>query len=181
MVLLTFRQLRESPGELVCAASVFAAGAFLFIYGLRYPVLTEEGVIGPGAMPVAAGTVLTAIATALLARALRQAAPRLERSPAREKTHPDLADVSDVASAGKPITVAGIFGVLVVTVVLAPYLGLIPMLSLAVFVLVFVFERESFLSAITLSAAGGIGSWLLFDWLFDIPLPVGIVWMAIGK
>lgn len=69
---------------------------------------------------------------------------------------------------------------LVLSTLLSPLFGLIPMLALTVFVCVFIFERQSFLIAAAMAIGGGTVCWLLFVSLFEVPVPVGSFWALLG-
>jgi hypothetical protein len=183
---------RLLTGEFVCAAGLFAVGVFVLAYGYRYPIIAD-GVVGPGLMPTITGIVLTVIAAYLTwrevrawrdARAIRTAAAGAGHEPAGADTDGvlSLSDFSEDEgeAAGKPVTVAGILGMLVLSVLLAPVFGLIPMLGVLVFVCVAVFEREGLLTAALMTAGSMVLSWLLFVQLFEVPMPTGSVWQALG-
>lgn len=173
-------------GEFVCAAGLLALGVFVLIYGHRYPVIAD-GVVGPGMMPTLTGLMLTVISAYLTFHAARAslAAGRAKGDTGGAKPAETGLSLSDFnedegGAAGKPVTVAGILGMLVLCVLLAPVLGLIPMLGILVFVCVAVFEREGMVTAVLMSAASMAISWLLFVWLFEVPMPEASLWQAIG-
>jgi Tripartite tricarboxylate transporter TctB family len=171
-------RLRGHFGELVCTGCLLATGLFITVYGLRYPLITSEGVVGPGVMPLITGGTLAAVTALLFARTIFDAfaAPEKDAVPAEVS----LGDFNDESgSAGKPMTVAGILGMLVLSILLSPLFGLIPMLALTMFVCVFVFERQSFLIALLMGIGGGVAGWLIFVKLFDVAVPVGSVWSSL--
>lgn len=162
-------------GELVCTACLLATGLFITFYGLRYPLITSEGVVGPGVMPLITGATLAAVTALVFARTIISTfAPREKDAESADVSLSDFSDES--GAAGKPFTVAGILGMLVLSILLSPFFGLIPMLALTMFVCVFVFERQSFLIALLMGIGGGVGGWLIFVELFEVPVPVGSVW-----
>lgn len=173
---------RRSVGEFVCAASLLAFGAFIVLDGLQYPVLVD-GVVGPGLMPLAWGAGLTAVSIVLVLNALRgmSSTNDLPAKPA-EANDLSIADFSedDGEAAGSPTTVIGILLLLAISTLLAPLVGLMPMLGVLVFVCVFVFEREGFLTAALMSIGTMAVGWAVFAWLFEVPLPTGSVWQALG-
>jgi hypothetical protein len=172
-------RLRGHLGELACTAGLLASGLFITVYGLRYPLVMSDGVVGPGVMPLITGITLAAVTALVLARTISAilAAPDKEQPT---KTDISLSDFSDEGDTGKPLTVAGILGMLVLSIVLSPFFGLIPMLALTMFVCVFVFERQSFVTALLMAIGGGISAWLLFVRLFEVPVPVGSFWTLLG-
>jgi hypothetical protein len=117
-------------------------------------------------------------------RAIRTAAVVSANEPVDVDTEGalSLSDFSEDEgeAAGKPITVAGILGMLVLAVLLAPVFGLIPMLGVLVFVCVAVFEREGLLTAALMTAGSMFLSWLLFVQLFEVPMPTGSAWQVFG-
>jgi len=176
---------RLSLGELACAGGLLATGAFVVIYGLRYP-LVSDGVVGPGLMPMMSGLALTGASAVLVWKALRGGAAADAADAAQGGDSPDaelsLGDFSEDegGASGKPTTVAGILVLLLLTALLAPVFGLIPMLGLLVFVCVLVFEREGLLAAVLMTAGCMAVSWLLFGVLFEVPMPTGSAWHALG-
>src|SRR5262249_21225905 len=121
------------------------------------------------------------VSTVLITRAVRSGRPQPPqgRDTGQNLSLGDFAE-DEGEAAGKPATVIGILTMLVLTVLLAPVFGLIPMLALLVFVCVFVFEREGLIAAIIMTAGSAALSWLLFVRLFEVPLPTGSLWQAIA-
>jgi hypothetical protein len=173
-------------GDLACASGLFAVGVFVVTYGLQYPLRAEDGSVGPGLMPMVAGTALAITAAVLLGRALSAAGAALRSPPPAPAPNPpaelSVADFADAAPepTGQPITVAGILGMLIVAVLLAPTIGLIPMLGALVFVCVLVFERQGWIAAAIMTVLAMACSWLLFVRLFEVPVPYGTLWKALG-
>ncbi|MGV6874773.1 tripartite tricarboxylate transporter TctB family protein [Pseudochelatococcus sp. B33] len=172
---------RQSFGELACAASFLALGIFVALYGLRYPV-SADGIVGPGLMPLIWGLALAIAAAVLVVNALRARPRPDDAAPSPDGRDLSLADFSEDegGAAGRPTTVAGILFLMGLSVVLAPVFGLIPMLGVLVFVCVLAFEREGFAAAASMSAGSMAVSWALFVWLFEVPVPVGTIWRALG-
>lgn len=183
-------------GELACAGGLLATGAFVVIYGLRYPLISD-GVVGPGLMPMMSGLALAGASAALVWKALRGTtttagvADAAQADVAQDGGAQDggvpgadlsLSDFSEDEGgvSGKPATVVGILALLLLTAFLAPVFGLIPMLGLLVFVCVLVFEREGLLAAALMTAGCMAVSWLLFGLLFEVPMPTGSFWRAMG-
>ena len=168
----------RSTGEIVCAGAMLALGLFVVLYGLRYP-LFKDGVVGPGLRPGLTGGGLAIAAAVLLWKALRPAPAAMPEGA--EGGNLSLADFSEdePEAAGKPMTVAGILGMLVLAAALAPVVGLIPMMAVLVFVCVYVFERQKLWLAALLAVGTGIVSWLLFVKLFEIAMPVGGLWLML--
>jgi len=173
-------------GELACAGGLLATGAFVVLYGLRYS-LVSDGVVGPGLMPMMSGLALAGASAVLVWKALRGPATAADAADtAQDADNPDAElSLSDFAedeggATGKPTTVAGILVLLLLTAFLAPVFGLIPMLGLLVFVCVLVFEREGLLAAVLMTAGCMAVSWLLFGLLFEVPMPTGSFWHAVG-
>lgn len=171
-------------GELICAVGLLALGVFVLIYGRRYPMIAD-GVVGPGMMPTLTGILLTVISGYLAFHAARTIHAAGKAEAAQEKPAEAGLSLGDFnedegGAAGKPFTVAGILGMLVLCVLLAPVLGLIPMLGILVFVCVAVFEREGLITAVLMSLASMVISWLLFVQLFEVPMPAASLWQAMG-
>jgi Tripartite tricarboxylate transporter TctB family len=172
-------RLRSHFGELVCTGCLLATGLFITVYGLRYPLITSEGVVGPGVMPLITGATLAVVTALVFARTIIAAlAASAKESASAEVSLSDFSDES--GSAGKPVTVAGILGMLVLSIVLSPIFGLIPMLAFTMFVCVFVFERQNFLVALAMAIGGGMAGWLIFVELFEVPVPTGSIWSLLG-
>jgi len=173
----------RSVGEILCAAGLLALGLFVMLYGRRYPMF-KDGVVGPGVMPTIAGIALVGAAASLLWKALRPVAHAVKSfAPAEKGQSLSLSNFSgdESEAPGKPTTVAGILVMLVLTVLLAPLFGLLPMMGTLVFVCVFVFERQRLLVALGLAAGSMAVSWLLFVKFFNIPMPVGSIWQILGQ
>jgi hypothetical protein len=181
-------------GELACAGGLLATGAFVVIYGLRYPLISD-GVVGPGLMPMMSGLALAGASAALVWKALRGTTAGAANAAQADVAQADVtqdggasdADLSlsdfsedEGGVSGKPATVVGILALLLLTALLAPVFGLIPMLGLLVFVCVLVFEREGLLAAVLMTAGCMAVSWLLFGLLFEVPMPPGSFWRAMG-
>ncbi|MCS0494792.1 tripartite tricarboxylate transporter TctB family protein [Ancylobacter mangrovi] len=175
------RTSERSAGEVICALSFLALGAFVVLDGLQYPVMAD-GIVGPGLMPLVWGASLAAVAVVLVVNALRGASVMDDLPPPVDGENLSIADFAedDTEAAGKPTTVAGILILMGLSVVLAPAVGLIPMLGVLVFVCVFAFEREGFLTAALMAIGSMAAAWALFVWLFEVPVPVGSVWQAMG-
>lgn len=176
---------RKAPvGELVCAGSLLILGISVVVYGARYPLIAN-GVVGPGLMPIISGVVLAAAAMTLLWRILATfssgaVAVRSELSEVDSNGDALPLDEDGGEVAGNPKAVLGIFILLALTVVLAPIFGLVPMLGVLVFVSVFIFEREGLLRAMVMTVGITALSWIVFGWIFDVPLPTGSLWQELA-
>lgn len=183
----TDARMHRPSGELVCACGLLLLGLFVVGYGFRYP-LEADGVVGPGLMPMVCGVGLVAVSAVLVVETVRRpaaAASEVVAAPSDQRDGNAKLSVADFSedeneAVGKPVTVAGILGLMILCVLLAPVFGLLEMLGLLVFVCVFAFEREGFLLAVMMAVGSALAGWLLFGILFEVPLPYGSAWHALG-
>ncbi|SFS80649.1 tripartite tricarboxylate transporter TctB family protein [Saccharopolyspora flava] len=139
-------------------------GAAAAVSAPVYGVFGEQGRIGPGFMPLAAGLVLAVLSAAqLLGRPVAEAAPQAE----------------DVDEAGRtPARRAWILRrvlvLLVAALALVPVIGLVPALTGLVWVISAWLEGRNPWSSLVFAVAAGAAVWVIFRVLLAVPLPTGL-------
>ncbi len=151
-------------------------GLTVLISGVNYGLRTEEGLVGPGLMPFAAGLVTTIATLAEAANAWRKR--RQTASEAGEVNAIEDADEVDHlgrTSAQRNRAVLWVFLVILGAVLMSHVIGLLLSLSLMVVILISVVERKPWWSGV----AGGIATFLfgygVFGVVLNVPLPTGML------
>ena len=179
------------PGAIITALGLgFLAG------GLSYG-LTHDGRMAPGLMPAVMGVGLVFFGVLLVLAELRSlfgdhggptgaTAEVPERTPVRVggsdmPASSDPAAISETAAADiadreakHPLRPWFIFAAMVGSLVLAPYLGLIPALGLGAFVMMKFVERETWLASVSVTVLLVVASWFIFDDFLEVNLPWGV-------
>ena len=83
------------------------------------------------------------------------------------------ADLAD-REAKHPLRPWFIFAAMVGSLLLTPYLGLIPALVLGAFVIMKFVERESWIASILVSVLLLVVSWFIFEYFLEVNLPWGV-------
>jgi putative tricarboxylic transport membrane protein len=180
----------HTASELVGAALLAALGVAFALGGLGYGVLNEQGRIGTGFMPFVAGVLLVffgaVIAVETLAAARRTAAPAGEAAGERSQSLLELALSQDDTEQGVPDeepegrSVAAVFALALVAVLLIPFAGFLISFGLLLFVLVTFVEREGVVRGLVVSLVAVAVTWLLFQRLLGVPLPGGYPGLWLG-
>jgi hypothetical protein len=176
-------------------AIVTALGVGFLVGGLSYG-LTQDGRMAPGLMPAVTGFGLVFFGVPLVVAELRSLSrdhegPAGATAEVPEQT-PVRVGVSDVPASADPAVIAPaaadlvdreakhplrpwfIFAAMVGSLVLAPYLGLIPALGLGAFVMMKFVEQESWLASASITVLLMVASWFIFDDFLDVNLPWGV-------
>jgi hypothetical protein len=160
--------VREKAPDLIGSGLLAAIGVAFAIGGTQHGVLGEGGRIGPGFMPFFAGSMLVVFAAMIGVGALR-------RVPASSEAESDVRDVPEGGEeAGSGRTVAFIFGLTFVAILLIPLLGFLISFGLLVVALVRFVEGESLLLATAVGVGAVIIAWVVFVFFLQIPVPAGI-------
>lgn len=161
-------------GEVIVAVSLILLGIGFAGWGEQYGLLTNEGVIGPGFIPVVAGLMLAAFAGVSATKACWQ----LLKTWRAEKT---VATASESSGEQRPlITALFVFASIVAAILLAPILGFLLSFGLLVLVLVTVVEREKFWLGLLLGVGASVAAWFIFIGLLNIPVPEGFLRYIMG-
>lgn len=161
------------------AAMLLALGALIAVVGSGYGLVTESGAIGPGAMPLLAGSILALGSLQVLLQgprpdedaAVSPAAP--EQSPTDGSAGEDVggSTTSGVSRTGVAPMIA-IIAIIVCGAVAVPITGFVLASGGIVFTILAVVERvPTWRSAVVALVAGGV-LWLLVESL-QIPVPSG--------
>ena len=119
-------------------------------------------------MPFFAGSMLVVCAAMIGVGALR-------RVPASSEAESDVRDVPEGGEeAGSGRTVAFIFGLTFVAILLIPLLGFLISFGLLVVALVRFVEGESLLLATAVGVGAVVVAWVVFVFFLQIPVPAGI-------
>lgn len=187
---------KANPREIGSTALLISLGIAAMIAGINYEVYLENGLVGPGFMPLVAGGVMTIAGAATLVRSLvpakkksevivfdDQAAIQAELEAIEQEkealaTYNDKGEKLDTfgrAPKQQTYAVLAIFATLIVSAFLINYIGLFLSLSLMVFVLVFLVEKRKIIPAILATLGCMVFAFVVFKTLLQIPLPTGLL------
>ncbi|MFC7404191.1 tripartite tricarboxylate transporter TctB family protein [Georgenia alba] len=196
------RGRRAKVSDVVGTAVLGVVGLGAAIAGLGYGMLGDDGRIGPGFLPVAAGGFLVVAAAAEIARlylaapghgrleviAAAASAVRAERDPADPAGHSDADDPVERADGMRDTgdqfgrtarqrerAVLAIFALMLVAVLLVPVVGLLIAVGLMVLALVAWMERRGLLAGLAVSVVAVGLSYLVFVVVLGVPLPTGLL------
>lgn len=153
--------MREKAPDLIGAGLLIALGAAFAIGATGFDIFGEGGRISSGFMPFVTG-LLMAVFGAMVGVEAFLRAPR-ERED------------EDEGEGGSRRTVALVFGLAFLAILLIPLLGFLVSFGLLVFGLIWYVEREGLLIGIGLGAGAAIFAWLVFGLFLQIPLPGGVL------
>jgi len=185
------------------SVEVWVPGGIVTLLGLGFAVgglsygLTDGGRMAPGLMPAVMGVGLVFFGVLLLISDLRLVSqtPEGPTGDTAEVTErkPVRVGGSDVPASPGPSVIGEpadgdiadrepkhllrpwfIFAAMICSLLLAPYLGLIPALVLGAFVMMKFVERESWIASISVSAVLLVASWFIFDDFLGVNLPWGV-------
>ncbi|GFG52669.1 hypothetical protein CQY20_01455 [Mycolicibacterium agri] len=186
--------MRRSVSAWLPGAIVTALGVGFFVGGLSYG-LAHDGRMAPGLMPALTGLGMIVFGLLLVVSELRSSratgtaaavpAEVTERTPIRvggsdatdaavekpsDNMESDIADREERHRLRPWFILAAMVG----SLVLAPYIGLIPALALGAFVMMKFVEREPWIASIAVSVLILIASWYVFDDFLEVNLPWGV-------
>jgi hypothetical protein len=143
--------------ELATYAVLAVAGAGVAAGSFSYGLLVDGGLVGPGLLPLVAGVLVFAFSGALLARAWRGQVP-----------------VDDAPVEPRRVRVVWVvFGLLLVTLLLAPLIGFLPAFGLFVFVVSRFVERRPWWWSVVVAVLAGVVLYVVFVVFLNVPLPGG--------
>lgn len=151
----------DTVAHYVIAGVVALLAAVLLTGGLRAGLTSTRGLLGPGAFPAALGTILAVLAIAL-AVATRRRAPstRTTRDESFGYTRRSL--VID-------------FGLLLLYVLTLPFLGYVIGTLAYILAMLTVVRSGRWWTRVILAAVFVVGTYLLFDRLLQVTLPVSVI------
>ncbi|TWF95894.1 tripartite tricarboxylate transporter TctB family protein [Saccharopolyspora dendranthemae] len=141
-------------------------GAGVAISAPVYGVFGEQGRIGPGFVPLAAGGVLALLSGVLLHRQLRDPAP----DDGGESGTDDFGRTARQRS----WILRRVFVLLPVTVLAVPLLGMVVAFGALVLVISTWLEGRRPLPSVGFAVSAAGGMWLIFAVVLSVPLPTGI-------
>jgi len=160
-------------------------GIAAVIGGLGYGAFQEDGLIGPGFLPVLAGGLVAVFAVGDVIGRLR-AKPKM--SEAELLLGPDAGDViADEVAAESDIDIFGrdqkqrtrmlvaVLAILIVTLVLVPILGFLVSFALMLLAIAIFVEKRKWLPAVGVTAGAIAVTYLIFVVLLRVPLPQGFL------
>lgn len=158
----------RQPGEIAVIAIFLGAGVF-FLYGARgYPFTTEDGLVGPGAVPITIATLYVIVMTIALVISIRS---RPRPAAAAATTSPVARVLAGSRAFGINRDLLIVVGVLGVSLVAVPILGLIPALAVMSFICSWVVGRKKWWSSLIVTAGAALVTHLVFVTLLRVPLP----------
>ncbi|WP_433873558.1 tripartite tricarboxylate transporter TctB family protein [Saccharopolyspora sp. CA-218241] len=160
---------RRSTGPLVLFSGLALLGGAFATTAVPYGVLVDDNRIGPGFLPLVAGSLLAVFSLLLLARELRT-----PTAPEPDPPGEDRDDAGRSATERRRI-LRRVFGLLLLTLLAVPYLGMVLSFGLLVLAISTWLERRRLPQALLMSAATATAMHLLFAVLLDIPLPTGVL------
>lgn len=175
----------ETFGRLVLFAVVTAVGVFMATTAGQYTVLSEDGRLGGGFLPLATGAVLSLlggvqfVAAGLQLRRLAHDRHALEAEDERRRREAAEPDIFGRTGGQRIHQLATVIAAIIASAALVPLLGLMGSLLLLSLFISAVVERRVWWVAVLVSVASVGLVHLIFDVLLGLPLPAGILLDAI--
>ena len=161
---------KEVPG-FIGAGLLVALGAVFAVGSSGYGLFGSGGRIGPGFVPFATGVLLIAFGGFIGVQAWRSRAEGASHEFVEDEAREQGAETGEEGS-NRPVAL--VFGLTLVTILLAPVIGFLVSFGLLVLALVAFVERQSFLLGLALSVVATALTWLVFVRFLQVPLPQGI-------
>jgi|GEM_PF-2441909 len=165
-------------GDYVGALILVAIGAAFSTLSVDYGILGEEARISPGFVPFVVGLLLVAFG-AMIGWETWRSRIHATINPTEDDTEAE-SDTDKEARYNTTKSVALIFGLLFIAVILAPILGFLLTFSILVFAILAGVERERLWFSLVISLSIGLLAWLIFYQFMGIRLPLGISAPLIG-
>lgn len=159
-------------GDYVGALILVAIGAAFSILSVDYGILGDGSRIGPGFVPFVVGLLLVVFG-AMIGWETRQARVHAMANPSESDTKSEPETDKEVQYSTTK-SVASVFGLLLIAVILAPILGFLLTFSILVFAILAGVEREHIGFSFAISLGIGVIAWLIFYEFMGIRLPSGI-------
>lgn len=154
--------------DVLVAYSVLAlVGAAFFVLSFQYDFTNSRGLVGPGLLPRVSGLILLILAVLLILQEYVRGSHLAGDS--------GIAAESSKPSRETALKLATVFGLITVTLLVVPFLGLIVSLTILVFVLTMFVERMPRIPSIIITVAAGVVSYFLFVVILQFRLPMGIL------
>jgi putative tricarboxylic transport membrane protein len=164
---------RALTGERLFAALFVGVGILAFVEGLGYGFIRSDGIIGPGFIPIIAGLLLTAMGVGIIVQTFTGGESlgvlgELERDVGIDT------DATLTGTEGNERSALLVFIGCGLALVLSNWFGLILSLSLLVFAILLIVERQPWWKSLIIAAAMGAGAWVIFVHFLEVPLGFGI-------
>lgn len=175
----------ETFGQAILFAVVTGVGVFLIATAGQYTVISDDGELGGGFLPLAAGVVLALLGgiqlvqAALRVRRLARDSRALEVAEARRRSEAAELDIFGRTTAQRMGQLGTVVLAIFVSVALVPLLGLLLSLLLLSLFISAVVERRGWWASLLVSAASVGLVYLIFDVLLALPLPGGLLGDAV--
>lgn len=157
--------------------AVFLVLSILIIVGaIGYGIRDDEGLVGAGMMPFAAGLVMLVATLWEGVGEFRRQRTALPQAPVENAiADADAVEATTRTPAEQRRAVITSFVVILATLLVARVVGLLIALSLMVLVLIWPVERKPWWSGVIGGVAAFLFGWLVFGVLLDVPLPTGML------
>lgn len=168
-------------GERLFAGGIGVAGVIAVAEGLSYGVIRDDGIIGPGFLPVLAGSLLVLLSLAIIRSTFRHDDSETildyveglaEQSRLEAEAEGDV--TAATVAEGSQRSAVFVFVGIGVSLVVAQWLGLILALSALVFCVLFFIEKTGLVRAVIGTLVMGFGTWLVFAHYLEVPLAFGV-------
>lgn len=159
-------------GDYVGALILVAVGAAFSTLSVDYGILGEGARITPGFVPFVVGLLLVVFG-AIIGWETWRSRIHATTEPSENGTEPK-SETGKEARYNTTKSVALVFGLLLIAVILAPILGFLITFSILVFVILAGVERERIGFSFAISLGIGLLAWLIFYQFMGIRLPLGI-------
>src|SRR5699024_5356165 len=141
---------------------------------LQYDLVRDDGILGPGFLPLVSGAALAVFGLAGVWGACLQQL----RSAQAERS--GTADGESADEQRSMTTVVIVFALMAVAIVLAPIIGFFLSFGGLVFVLIACVEKEKLLYALLLAFGAAFLSWLVFYELLRVAMPIPFIRLITG-
>lgn len=159
-------------GDYVGALILVAIGVAFSTLSVDYGILGTESRISPGFVPFIVGLLLVVFGAMIGWETWRS---RVHATvSAKEYAAEPESETDKEARYTTTKSVALIFGLLLIAVILSPTLGFLVTFSILVFAILVLVERERLWLSLAISLGIGLLAWLVFYQFMGIHLPLGI-------
>lgn len=155
--------------DIVGTVLLVGIGGAFAVGGAGYGIFGEGGRIGPGFMPFMTG-ILVAVFGAMIGLGLFIRSRRTEGDAPERYGMPGDGETETASEK----TVAIVFAMTLVAILVTTFAGFLPAFGLLVFALVKFIEKGSIFAAAALGVGSAAGAWFVFVFFLQIPLPTGV-------
>lgn len=161
-------------GPWVMRGCLLLMGMGVSVGGLHYGITLENGHVGPGLMPFAAGMMMVVAGLWETGSAWRSYRRESQGDEVND-THVDETDSFGRDGRERRWAVVKVFGILLGATVLAELIGLLLSLTVMMLVLLVWIERKRWWVGLAGGAAAFLFGYLIFGVLLDVPLATGLL------